>query len=67
MKVTRRTALADLPEFLSPTELASLLGIGRAAAYEALRRGDIPSIRLNDRMLRIPRAALLALAEPRCA
>ena len=38
-------------------EAARILGIGRSAAYEAVRRGDIPSIRIGRRVL-VPRAAL---------
>jgi hypothetical protein len=33
------------------------LGIGRNAAYEAARRGDIPTIRIG-RLLRVPVVAL---------
>lgn len=40
------------------------LGIGRQAAYEAVRRGDIPAIRLG-RSWRVPLAALDRLAPPR--
>lgn len=36
---------------------ASLLGIGRNAAYEAVRRGEIPSVRLGGR-IRVPTAAI---------
>lgn len=32
-------------------------GLGRAAAYEAVRRGDIPSIRFGGRLV-VPTAAL---------
>jgi excisionase family DNA binding protein len=32
-------------------ELAKVLGIGRRQAYEAVKRGDIPSIRLGKRIL----------------
>jgi excisionase family DNA binding protein len=38
-------------------EAARILGIGRSAAYEAVRRGEIPSIRLGKRLV-VPRAAL---------
>jgi excisionase family DNA binding protein len=34
-----------------------MLGISRAFAYEAVRRGEIPSIRIGRRVL-VPRAAL---------
>jgi excisionase family DNA binding protein len=38
-------------------EAASILGIGRNSAYEAVRRGEIPVIRIGRRFL-VPRAAL---------
>jgi excisionase family DNA binding protein len=43
---------------LSVVEVADLLGIGRSAAYEAVRRGEIPARRLGRRLL-IPVPALL--------
>jgi excisionase family DNA binding protein len=39
-------------------EAAVLLGLGRSAAYEAVRRGDLPSRRLGRRIV-IPVPALL--------
>lgn len=38
-------------------EAAATLGISRAFAYEAVRRGEIPSIRIGRRIL-VPFAAL---------
>jgi excisionase family DNA binding protein len=35
----------------SVNELAKVLGIGRRQAYEAVNRGDIPSIRIGGRIL----------------
>lgn len=45
---------------VSVEEAARLLGVGRGLAYEAARRGEIPTIRLGRRLL-VPRARLLAL------
>ena len=42
---------------LSVEEAAALLGISRAFAYEAVRRGEIPFIRIGLRIL-VPHAAL---------
>ena len=42
---------------LTVEEAAALLGISRAFAYEAVRRGEIPSIRIGRRVL-VPRVAL---------
>ena len=38
-------------------EAGALLGLGRSGTYEAVRRGDIPTIRIGRRLL-IPRVAL---------
>ncbi len=43
---------------LTVEEVASLLGLGRTAAYEAARQGQIPSRRLGRRIV-IPVPALL--------
>ena len=43
---------------LSVEEVAALLGLGRTAAYEAARRGEIPSRRLGRRVV-VPVPALL--------
>ena len=50
----------DLPMVLTVEEVARVLRIGRGAAYEAVRRGDIPSLRLG-RSIRVSRHAVLAL------
>jgi excisionase family DNA binding protein len=42
---------------LTVEEAARLLGIGRNSAYEAVRRGEIPAIRIGKRFV-VPRAAL---------
>jgi excisionase family DNA binding protein len=47
---------------LTVEEAAATLGISRAFAYEAVRRGEIPSIRIGRRVL-VPRAALEKLLE----
>lgn len=45
--------LDDLESRITLTidEVASLLGIGRTAAYEAARRGEIPTRKLGRRVL----------------
>ncbi len=48
---------ADRP-LLRPDELIGILpGMGRSAIYEALRRGDLPSIRVGRRRY-VPNQAL---------
>lgn len=43
-------------EVMTVPEVAEKLGIGRNAAYEAVRTGQIPAIRIG-RLLRVPRIA----------
>jgi excisionase family DNA binding protein len=43
---------------LTVEETASLLGLGRSAAYEAIRRGDLPARRIGRRLY-VPVPALL--------
>lgn len=43
-------------------EAARLLGIGRQLAYEGVRQGQIPNIRVGRRIL-VPRAALEKMLE----
>ncbi|RIK10604.1 MAG: DNA-binding protein [Acidobacteria bacterium] len=60
------TALAARPDLaklhgratISVEETAKVLGIGRTAAYEAARRGELPTRRLGRRVL-VPVPALL--------
>ena len=50
--------LARLPLVLRVEETAALLGIGRTAAYSAVKAGQLPSVRIGRRAL-VPRAALM--------
>ena len=43
-------------------EAGELLGLGRDAAYEAVKRGDLPVLRFGRRLL-VPRAALEKMLE----
>ena len=45
------------PRTYTVDEAAELLGIGRNGAYEGVRSGQIPSIRIGKRIL-VPKAAL---------
>ncbi len=45
---------------ITVAEAAAILRISRNSAYEAVRRGEIPSIRIG-RLLRIPRTAILKM------
>lgn len=43
---------------LTVPEAARLLRISRNTAYELIRQGEIPAVRLGERIIRIPRFAL---------
>ena len=45
----------------SVEEAAALLGIGRGLAYEMVREGTLPGLRLGQRRILVPRGALEAL------
>lgn len=49
----------SLPPTLTPEELLATEGwrLGRSATYDAIKRGEIPSVRIGRRIL-IPREAL---------
>jgi excisionase family DNA binding protein len=48
------------PLVLTVEQAAQLLGISRGLAYEAARRGELPTIRIGRRLL-VPRARLLQM------
>jgi excisionase family DNA binding protein len=52
--------LCDLPPVLTVEEAAKVLRISRGSAYESVRAGGIPSIRIG-RTIRVPRQALLSM------
>ncbi len=48
---------APVRETMTVEEAGKVLGVGRAAAYRAVGRGDIPALRVGKKIL-IPRLAL---------
>lgn len=54
-------AFRERPTLTVP-ECASVLGVSRDVAYEAVRRGEIPSLRLGRRIV-VPTAALRRMLE----
>ena len=56
-------SLDDLPEVLTVDEAAAYLRIGRTAAYEAVRRGELPGVLKLGRTIRISRFALERVLE----
>lgn len=55
-------AFESLPPILTVMEMASVLRIGRNAAYQLVKNGNIQSIRVG-RSIRIPRKALMQFVE----
>lgn len=53
----------EMPVFLTVEEAARLLRLRRSHAYELVRRGVIPSVRLG-RFIRVPSEQLLRLGLP---
>ena len=49
--------MADTRQTLTVEEAAQVLGIGRNSTYEAIKRGEIPALRLGRRLV-VPRQAL---------
>ncbi len=56
----RRVPNADDEPVLSVEDAGRFLGLGRSAAYDAVRRGDIPSIAIGKRRV-VPTAKLRVL------
>jgi excisionase family DNA binding protein len=48
------------PEVYTVEETAQILRLSRQSAYEAAKKGDIPTVRVGRRLL-VPRAALQRL------
>ncbi len=51
-------SFSDLPLVLNATQLAGVLNISRANAYNLLRREDFPTLRIGKRLL-VPRDRLV--------
>jgi excisionase family DNA binding protein len=54
------TTKKDTPRVFTVLEVAKILRIGRISAYQAIERGEIPSVRVGRRIL-VPRAAFEAM------
>jgi len=50
------------PATMTVTQTATVLGISRSSAYECVRRGVIPSLRLGRRIV-VPTTAIEALLD----
>ena len=56
----------ELPLMLSIPEMASVLGISRAGAYELVRSNGFPSLKIGSRIV-IPKDKLLQWIDAQCA
>ena len=55
----KRMAYEDYPDVLNAEQLAALLGISRAGAYQLMERADFPTLHLGKRKL-APKDKVLA-------
>jgi excisionase family DNA binding protein len=53
-------SVAELPLTMTVEEAARAIGCSRGLAYEAARRGELPTVRLGRRLF-VPRARLLEM------
>ena len=60
MKNCLDLTLETCPALLTVREVSQLLRISDKSAYELIRSGEIPSIALGKRMIRIQKTALLS-------
>jgi excisionase family DNA binding protein len=58
MPITPHTQIEALPQFLTVEEWRTFMRIGRSSAYDLIRQGILPVIRL-DRTVRISRAVVM--------
>lgn len=60
--MSKSTTFENLPLLMTVGEMASVLRIGRNAAYQLVKDGNIQIIRVG-RSIRIPRRALIQFVE----
>ncbi|MCQ4865160.1 helix-turn-helix domain-containing protein [Pseudoflavonifractor phocaeensis] len=56
----------ELPLMLSAPEVAAVLGVSRAGAYELARSKSFPSLSIGSRIV-VPKDKFIAWIEARCA
>ena len=55
--INRKTKYDDLPEYLTPGDFCSYLGLGRTTIYALIERGEVPCKKFGRRIF-IPKEAL---------
>jgi excisionase family DNA binding protein len=53
-KISERTRVEDLPEYLTPYEVCQFTRRCRMSVYKAIKKGTIPSIRVGERGFLVP-------------
>ena len=59
MRESKYTTYDELPLMLSVTDMAEVLGISRAGAYELVRAEGFPSLNIGNRII-VPKDELIA-------
>ena len=62
MPITPHTKIEELPQFLTVEEWRTFMRIGRSSAYDLIRQGILPVIRLG-RTVRISREAVMRFVD----
>jgi excisionase family DNA binding protein len=52
------------PVLIRPAHAARMLSVSRSTVYELIASGQLPSVKVGDRMIRVPIAAILRMAQP---
>lgn len=60
--ISNSTLYDNLPLVLDANQLANVLGISRAGAYQLLHRQDFPTLRIGKRMM-VPKDKLVCWIE----
>ena len=66
MRENKYKSYDDLPLMLSVPEVAEVLGISRAGAYELARSKGFPSLKIGSRIV-IPKDKLIEWIDEQCA
>ncbi len=59
MKRIKTSELEQLPAMLTVEEACEVLGLGRSSGFDAVQRGIMPAVRLSERRIGVPAAALI--------